>query len=166
MIRNDPEHIQPHQFRALFNQYLVDQQSKIETERLLYIRLSQQTLRSGNYNIIDDAFRNDGDPHALGQLVVLPSSFTGGPRYMQKKTQDACAYVRKFGRPGLFTTLTCNPKWKEIVEALPPGYGAHERPDIVARVFRGKLKVMMDLIIKHQIFGKVSKHAQFIQIGM
>lgn len=142
--------------RALFNQYLVDQQAKIDTERCLFIRLQQKTLRSGNYNIIDDAFRTDGDPHALGQVVILPSSFTGGPRYMQKKTQDACAYVRKFGRPGIFATLTCNPQWKEIKEALPPGYGAHARPDIVARVFRGKLKVMMDLIIKQQIFGKVS----------
>lgn len=71
---------------------------------------------------------------------------------MQKKTQDACAYIRKFGRPALFITLTCNPRWPEITTALPPHYQPHERHDIVARVFNGKLKCMMDLITKKKNF--------------
>ena len=31
------------------------------------------------------------------------------------------AVVRKLGAPSFFITMTCNPKWPEIVEALPPG---------------------------------------------
>lgn len=153
-IRNDPSQHHLNQYRTLFNQYLVDQYAKIETERLLYIRLQQKHLRAGNYSIIDDAFRNDGDPKNLGQLVVLPSSFTGGPRYMQKK--DACAYIRKFGRPALFITLTCNPKWTEITETLPFGYKPHERHDVVARIFRLKANAMLKLILNDKIFGPVS----------
>lgn len=34
--------------------------------------------------------------------------FTGGPRYMQQRKQDAMVYVRNFGRPDLFITMTCN----------------------------------------------------------
>ncbi|GFT05678.1 hypothetical protein TNCV_1045351 [Trichonephila clavipes] len=33
----------------------------------------------------------------LSKMVVLPSSFTGGFRYMHERTQDAMTYVRHFG---------------------------------------------------------------------
>lgn len=49
--------------------------------------------------------RTDGQLTKLGTMVVLPSSFTGGPRYMHERTQDAMTYVRHFGRPDLFITL-------------------------------------------------------------
>ena len=40
----------------------------------------------------------DRDPHNVGQRVILPSSFTGGPRYMFERQQDAMIYVRQFVR--------------------------------------------------------------------
>jgi hypothetical protein len=43
--------------------------------------------------------------------------------------QDAMARVRKFGKPDLFVTFTCNPKWKEITDALFPGQIAKDRPE-------------------------------------
>jgi hypothetical protein len=48
----------------------------------------------------------------------LPSSFTGGPRQMHKLYQDGMAIVRVFGKPDLFITITCNPKWPEIQNAF------------------------------------------------
>ncbi|GFU82859.1 ATP-dependent DNA helicase [Trichonephila clavipes] len=51
----------------------------------------------------------DGQLSELGKMVVLPSSFTGGSRYMHKRAQDAMPYVRHFGWPDLFITFTCNP---------------------------------------------------------
>ncbi|GFR28798.1 ATP-dependent DNA helicase [Trichonephila clavata] len=59
-------------------------------------------------------------------MVVLPSSFTGRSRYMHERTQDAMTYVRHFGRPDLFITFTCNPKWPEIVDLLNHGQKSHE----------------------------------------
>lgn len=48
MIRqNDTNHIL--QCRQLYHQYVVDMYAKIETERLLYIRLYQKSLRSEEY---------------------------------------------------------------------------------------------------------------------
>jgi hypothetical protein len=33
---------------------------------------------------------------------------------------DAMALVRKFGKPDIFLTMTCNPNWDEItIELLP-----------------------------------------------
>ncbi|GFU59942.1 ATP-dependent DNA helicase [Trichonephila clavipes] len=89
----------------------------------------------------------------LSKMVVLPSSFTGGSRYMHERTQDAMTYVRHFGRPDLFITFTCNPKWSEIVDLLNQSQKSHDRHDIIARVFRVKVKHMMRLLTKGCIFG-------------
>ena len=65
------------------------------------------------------------------------------------------AIVQKFGKPTLFITMTCNPEWKEIQEALNPGETAFDRPDICTRVFKLKNDLLLDDIEKKEIFGKV-----------
>ncbi|OWY93284.1 Helitron helicase [Phytophthora megakarya] len=75
------------------------------------------------------------DANDVGRRLILPPSFTGGPRYMYQRFMDAMAIVRELGAPNLFITYTCNPKWVEIKENLRPGQTAADRPDIVARVF-------------------------------
>jgi len=57
--------------------------------------------------------------------------------------QDAMARVRKFGKPDLFVTFTCNPKWKEITNALFPAQTAKDRLDLVTRVFNLKLDALL-----------------------
>lgn len=86
----------------LFQQYIVDACAKIEQARLNYIRFNQNALRSDLYSgIIQDAvLANDGD--RAGRRIVLPSSFTGGSRYMMRLFQDAMAIVRRYGKPHLF----------------------------------------------------------------
>ncbi|GFX48927.1 helitron_like_N domain-containing protein [Trichonephila clavipes] len=60
MIRQNAEnHIL--KCRQLFHQYIVDMYAKIETERLLYIRLNQTELRSEQYIHLRDAIVNDGN---------------------------------------------------------------------------------------------------------
>ena len=49
-------------------------------------------------------------------------------------------YVRKHGKPSLFITMSANPNWEEIINQLPTGYSSIDRPDIVSRVFKEKLK--------------------------
>jgi hypothetical protein len=63
-------------------------------------------------------------------------------------------YVRKFGRPSLFITVTCNPGWKEIKDELLPGQTAQHRPDLIARVFNLKRKELIRQLTEHCIFGK------------
>ena len=63
-------------------------------------------------------------------------------------------YVRCHGRPNLFITFTCNPKWPEIDTQLMPGQKSQDRHDLLARVFRRKVVVLMELIVKGCIFGK------------
>lgn len=59
MIRqNEINHLL--QCRRLFQQYIVDMYAKIESERLLYLRLNQSKLRSEEYIHLRDAVNNNG----------------------------------------------------------------------------------------------------------
>ncbi|XP_039602247.1 uncharacterized protein LOC120524463 [Polypterus senegalus] len=142
-----------HYFRQIYNQYLVDMYAKIESERLSFIRNNQKKLRVDDYIHLKDAIHSDGNIEYVDQLVILPSSFTGCPRYMHEKTQDAMTYVRKFGRPDLFITFTTNPKWPEITDTLLQGQQAHDRHDIISRIFHLKVKRLINLLTKRKIFG-------------
>ncbi len=68
--------------------------------------------------------------------------------------QDAMARVRKFGKSDLFVTFTCNPKWKEITDALLPGQTAKDHLDLVTRVFNLKLDALLK-DIKDSVLGSV-----------
>ncbi|GBM37035.1 hypothetical protein AVEN_129970-1 [Araneus ventricosus] len=127
---------------------------KVESERLRYISLNQTKLRAENYIHLQDAVANDArvDPNDLGRMVILPSSFVNCLRYLHEYTQDAFAYVRTHGRPDLFITFTSNPSWQEIVDGLMPGQKSIHRHDIVARLFRLKVKKLMSVITKGKIY--------------
>jgi hypothetical protein len=95
---------------------------------------------------------------SIGQRIILPSSFTGGPRYLYQNYQDSIAICRKYGCPDLFVTFTSNATWPEIMEALSsiPGQQPSDRPDIVNRVFKMKLNILMDDIKKKEFFRPIN----------
>ena len=66
------------------------------------------------------------------------------------------AIIRHCGKPDLFITFTCNPKWREITENLLPGQTAQDRPDIVARVFKLKFEKLRKELENKKIFGTVN----------
>ena len=140
--------------RQVFSQFVVDMYAKVETERLRYIRLNQSKLRAEEYIHLKDAIRNDGKVDDIGKLVILPASFTGSPRHMAEYTQDAMTYVRKYGKPDLFITFTCNPAWQEIKDELVNGQAPRDRHDLIARVFRQKQRKFIDVLTKGQVFGE------------
>ena len=153
MVRENDYNVILH-FRELYHQYATDIYAKIEGERLAFIRFNQEQLRTDNYDNVKDAMNNDGEAHNLGQIVILPSSYTGSPRYMRERQQDAMAYVRRFGKPDLFITFTCNPEWKEIKENIFNNQKVIHRHDITARVFRQYVLKLVDLMKNANIFGK------------
>ncbi|CAN6893335.1 unnamed protein product [Brassica oleracea var. botrytis] len=142
--------------KRLFQQFLVDGYTTIESNRLRYLRLNQKCLRSDSFDSIQQA-ENEGkiDMHDQGSRYLLPASFTGGPRYMKNMYLDAMAVCKHFGFPDLFITFTCNPKWAEIIRYLEPRkLTADDRPEIICRLFKCKLdSLMMDLTDK-QLLGK------------
>ena len=141
----------------LTQQWIVDSYVKIESNRLKYLREHQSDLHVARYQGLTDYLNNRADMEGLtiGKVYILPSSFIGSPRAMKQAYQDAICICGKFGKPTYFLTMTCNPKWPEIVENLLPGQTASDRPDLVARVFYQKLKELIEDITKRQVLGVV-----------
>ena len=136
----------------LFQEWCCLMFAKAENQWLNFQRFNQKQLRADLYqNVIDSV--GAGNPRA-GVRVILAPSFIGSPRYMHKRFQDAMAVVRRHGKPDFFITMTCNPKWDEISHALFPGQTWRDRPDVVARVFRLKMRQLLKELKEDGIFGK------------
>ena len=120
MLQKRPESNVLHKAGRLFQQYVVDQYLRVEHENLLFIRHHQTELRAECYQGVVDALQEDNMAR-IGQRIVLPATFIGSPRYMQKLFHDSMVLVRVLGKPDLFVTMTCNPTWPEILNELEPG---------------------------------------------
>ncbi|KAL7086984.1 hypothetical protein ACP275_13G036900 [Erythranthe tilingii] len=84
---------------------------------------------------------NIGDTYArsIGMGVILPGSFTQGPRYMFNNFVDALQICNWIGYRSLSGTN------------LRP----EDRPDILARVLKMKLNCLMSYLKKGKIFGRI-----------
>ncbi|XP_073359734.1 uncharacterized protein [Aegilops tauschii subsp. strangulata] len=137
---------------------------KIESCRLRWYRKNQTQIRADLYKGVVDAITS-GETRAsdVGVRIVLPGTYPGGDRDMKKRHMDAMAIVHTYGKPDIFLTMTCNPKWEEITNELLPGQTAQDRPDIVARVFFGKLEAMKDMLFKKHILGVVVAYVYVVE---
>ena len=55
----------------------------------------------------------------------------------------------------MFLTMTCNPRWPEIVQSIPFGSRAEDHPAVVARVFRAKLRSLIADLVEMHVLGRV-----------
>nr|XP_025680334.1 uncharacterized protein LOC112781559 [Arachis hypogaea] len=130
----------------------------IESQRLHEIRMKQRTIRGEVLQGIEEAMRRgDDEASSIGTQIILPSSFTGGRRYMFNRCQDAMTICKHFGYPDLFLTITCNPNWPEFQrfserERIPIA----DRSDISCRVFHAKLKCLLSDLKEGVFFGPLN----------
>jgi len=106
--------------KRLFQQWLVDNYVKIEKDRINWCKENKKQLRVEKHQgLIDYLEKKATDANArVGRVMILPSTFIVSPRNMMQNYQDAMAIVRKYGKPDVFITMTCNPNWLEIKENL------------------------------------------------
>ncbi|KAL5146780.1 DeSI-like protein [Glycine soja] len=134
--------------RKVFQQFVAEGYTMIESERLSYVRNNQKKLRSSEA----------GNTEGLGQdkRIILPSTFVGSPRYMDRLYFDGIAICSHVGFPNLFITFTCNPNWPEIHKLLTPlNLTPIDRPEIISRIFKLKYEQMLSYITKNHLLGKV-----------
>jgi len=144
--------------RRLFQQFVVDCYTMIESQCLSFIRANQKLIRSELLCGLEESVnRGETNPSLIGRRIVLPASFTSGTRHMFNNCQDVMAICKKFGYPDLFITITCNANWSEIRDFLRlKGLSASYRLDIVCRVFKMKLDQMMTDLKKNNFFGNTN----------
>ncbi|XP_028799355.1 uncharacterized protein LOC114754711 [Neltuma alba] len=149
----------------LLQQFIVDGYTMIESQRLLWVRTHQKELRADLYQGLSDAvLSGERNASLTGKRIILPSSFTGGARYMLQNYQDAMALCRWAGYPDIFITFTCNPAWPEITRLCQQDkVNPSDRPDILTRVFKMKLRSLMKTLREKKIFGTIRAEVYTIE---
>ncbi|XP_024965951.1 uncharacterized protein LOC112506160 [Cynara cardunculus var. scolymus] len=148
----------------LLQKFVVDTYIKIETSRLRFYELNQTKIKADLYQgIVDCVNVGEVQPSRVGQRVVFPESFIRGPCDMRQRFLDVMALVQDDGKPDIFLTMTCNPKWPEILKDLLPGHIAQDRPDLVTRIFRAKLEDLKDQLFHKKILGFVRAYVYVIE---
>ncbi|CAF1696215.1 unnamed protein product [Brassica napus] len=75
----------------------------IESNRLRYIWLNQKNLRSEHYDkIVDAVAKGKGDLSEQGKRIYIPSSFTGGKRYMMQHYLGRYGHLQVLWLPRFF----------------------------------------------------------------
>ena len=75
----------------LLQEYACMAFARVETQRLLWAAHNQVAIRADLYQRLEDALPADGlaeqrdGGQRLGRRVILPASFTGGPRFYQRR---------------------------------------------------------------------------------
>ncbi|KAL0345492.1 UNVERIFIED_CONTAM: hypothetical protein Sradi_4380500 [Sesamum radiatum] len=136
----------------------------IEAQKLRWIRFHQNDIRAELYEGLQDCLNaGEHDAGNIGRRIILPSSFTGSPRDMYQRYQDAMAIVQKFGKPDIFLTMTCNPSWKEIKDQLLSGQTPQDRLDLLSRIFRAKYEELKEDIFHKGVLGNTVAHVHVIE---
>jgi hypothetical protein len=130
--------------------WLMDFYSRVLDQRMSIVRRMKTRIMMGQNMQLSETLteHEEQDRRAAGYVDVpkdvsyLPSSVHGSPRHMTALARNALILVSEFGCPHVFITLTCNPKWPEILSQLLPGQTAFDRPDVTAAVFKSRLDLM------------------------
>ncbi len=164
MHRQRTTHLQ--RCRKLAMEFYCDLFAQVESRNADFHRLpSQQSkYRAARVAAVEDQLQSGTDAAEIGQSVVrLPSGFVGSARWYQQLYYDAMALPMRFGKPDLFITMTCNPRWIEITSALPPGSSWKDHPEIIARVFMRKFRRFIKDMVRDEIFGAVLAYVYRIE---
>ena len=140
----------------LFQQYISATWAKIQQNTMNWYINNQKEFRADSYESVKKARAQHEDLNKLGKkLNILPKSFCESPRYFRSKYQNAMAILRQLDSiPDFFITFTANTKWREISETMEMhNIPMSCRDDIIARVFRAKLKHLLKDIVTNNGLG-------------
>jgi hypothetical protein len=136
-----------------------------ERHALNWVKRNQEKLRCGTQDELLRFVRSKtGNPNVqMGNFFKLPSSYPGSPRNQAQNCLDAMQLMFKYGKPCLFVTFTCNPKWAEITSVIGNDTPTDYHPMLLARVFEAKLVSMIKDIKSGKIFGNVAATTYVIE---
>jgi hypothetical protein len=146
----------------LFQQWLIDMYVMVESMRLDWYSLPkhQKIIWVELYcGIVDMLKASEACASEVGRLIFLPRNFNGSERDVQAWFLNAMTLVQRFGKPNYFATMTWNPYWEEIDKELLPGQTPQDCLELVARVYRSKLRNLHDRLIKKKHLGEVLAYA-------
>jgi hypothetical protein len=149
----------------LASYWMLDTYSRLLDQRLNAVKILRNRIMMGGTRMNnarppvtqeEEVERNDAgfsNPDESTNETYLPGSIHGSPRHMAALAKNALVLVSEYGCPHVFLTLTCNPKWPEILSQLLKGQTAFDRPDVTAQVFKARLDKLKANIRNGKYFG-------------
>ena len=150
--------------------YIVDMSSTLIDSRMDYQKDNQKMILGTDHAMDNDGNDNDendendenddndddddSDNDERDKKVFLSESLHGSRRHLKKKQLNSLALIAEYGKPHMFLTLTCNPKWPELGDALPHGQTAYDNPVITNMVFKKRLDALLYNIRHGKYFGQ------------
>ena len=137
-----------HLGRKLYQQYIVDEFERHQTQELNWFRMNQKTIRADLYNNLHAKRASyAGGNGALGdsgRVLILPASYTCSDRWYHCRYKNAMSIVRVKGPPSLFITVTMDVHCDEVKRLLKQGQTPYDRPDIICQVYELKKRKSLD----------------------
>jgi hypothetical protein len=93
-------------YGALSSQAKVDARACVDENRLRFIVDNQANIRMESIQGLCDAVsRGSTEGSEVGKMTILPTSYTGGRRYMIQNYHDGIAICREYGPPDFFCNI-------------------------------------------------------------
>ncbi|XP_028752703.1 uncharacterized protein LOC114712351 [Neltuma alba] len=117
--------------------------------------------------MIDASDRDDCEDYFPNSDNVAGSQPVYSQLYIfdtDNEISNRVAAVRWAGYPDIFITFTCNPAWPEITRLCQQDkVNPSDRPDILTRVFKMKLRSLMKTLREKKIFGTIRAEVYTIE---
>ncbi|KAI5708509.1 hypothetical protein M8J77_024181 [Diaphorina citri] len=169
-------------FGRLSQAWQVEMFARFEEERLRFIKRVQlgglgglrmgpldELVQPGQGRQVQGDIVHDetiqGEGGAQPGKIYLPSSFTGGPRYMKVHYENAMGLVTRKGPPTYFLTFTYSAQWEEHKAACTDGCGRVD-PASACRIFKIKLQELIRDLRTGAMFGRQSYIVYVIEMQM
>jgi hypothetical protein len=148
----------------LWQQYLCELYIRWEVSVLTYLRLNVQSrLRAAPLSALQ---ANPNAPAGgMGVPVRLPASFQYSRAHREQCLNDGYAYMSRFGNASYFITMTANPNWPEVVDALRRGETVVDRPEVLVRVFLIKARMLLKMV-RRGYFGTCLAYFRVIEFQL
>lgn len=166
MVRDGFEPI--HHGRDLTQQFVTTFGALCDSKDVTFIRKNQKRLFTESRQALEEtmvrrhARADETETTTVGRAFVLPSCFQNSPRQKRKDFLDETAVARAIGHANLFLTVTANPKWPEM-NRFPEEIGKQGHHHLLVRVFRAKMTILLNRIVKEGIFGHVIHYTAVIE---
>jgi len=151
--------LQEHLFTSgkAFQEFIIESYTKVLDNNCEFVERDDTQEKLVRYRTTAGACRaaqTKGISKIGSKRVICPRSMIGSPADFRSRYNDAMKLIQLKGKPDLFITMTTNANWPEIQRELLPGESWENRPDLVCRVYRMKMLMLIDLIEKHHAFGQ------------
>lgn len=162
-------HIRFNQFDAihhiirLFQEFIVDVYVQIEQKWLQFIHFNQKKLCVDLYQSFTDMIIHDANFNNIDSFKILSFTFVDNFRQMWQLYHNVIIIIHSYDKSNLFIIITYNFQWIELFSTTFSDQTAQDRFELIVRLFKLKLNVLLYEFIDLHVFNNVVVYVYTIE---